>query len=32
MLSKRYGHLVPELAAEQVAKLQRALIEEGQVE
>jgi len=32
MLSKHYGHLVPELAAEQMAKLQRALIEEEQGE
>jgi integrase len=28
MLSKRYGHLVPELAAEEMSKLQRLLIEE----
>jgi integrase len=27
MLSRRYGHLVPELAAEEVAKLQTALID-----
>ena len=26
MLSKRYGHLVPQLAAEAIAKLQTALI------
>jgi integrase len=32
MLSKRYGHLVPELAAEQMAKLQRALIGDDQAD
>jgi integrase len=32
MLSKRYGHLVPELAAEEMAKLERLLIEEAQLE
>lgn len=32
MLSKRYGHLIPELAAEEMAKLERLLIEEEQAD